>query len=252
MPDTATRAAALLLAARRDPAQRLPDLPAALRPADRAAAYAIQREVAKSFAAIGGWKVSPFLPDGPPFCGPLPASGILPGPARLPSAQFTLRGVEAELSVRLARDLPPRPVPYTRAEVAEAIAALHPAIEVQQSRFLDPAEVSPFSALADTQAHGAFVHGPPLTAWQGLDLVAERVLQRVDGEVNATRTGHPGGDLLGQVAWLASEGSVWAGGLKAGQFVTCGSWTGANRVGPRSRVEVSFATAGEVALEFAM
>ena len=32
--------------------------------------------------------------------------------------------------------------------------------------------------------------------------------------------------MIRLVEWLANEGSVWAGGLKAGQFVTCGSWTG--------------------------
>lgn len=250
MSDATTRAVALLLAARRDPAQRLADLPAELRPADRAAAYAIQQEVAKTFAAIGGWKVSPFLPDGPPFCGPLPAAGIMASPASLSSADYTMRGVEAEVSVRMARDLPPRPTPYTRAEVADAIAAFHPAIEVLQSRFLEPSAITPITGLADTQSHGAFVYGPAVTGWQAIDLAGVSVVQRVDGEVNATRTGHPGGDLLGEVVWLANEGSVWAGGLKAGQFVTCGSWTGANRVGPAAKVRVAFSPIGEAALDF--
>lgn len=251
MSDTASRAAALLLAARRDPALRLADLPPELRPADRAAAYAIQREVAKSFAAIGGWKVSPFQPDGPPFFGALPQAGIMASPATLSSDVFLLRGVEAEAAVRLARDLPPRAVPYTRDEVADAIAAFHPAIEVLQSRFLEPTAVAPLTALADTQSHGAFVHGAPVAAWRGIILDAESMVQRVDGEVNAAHTGHPGGDLLGQVVWLANVGSVWAGGLKAGQFVTCGSWTGANRVGPAAQVRVAFSTLGDVALDFA-
>lgn len=250
MSDISTSAAALLLAARRDPARRLADLPPALRPADRAAAYAIQRRVADFFAAIGGWKVSPFLPDGPPFCGPLPACGILASPATLPSAVFLLRGVEAEVSVRLARDLPPRVVPYTSEEVADAIAAFHPAIEVLQSRYLEPTAVAPLTGLADTQSHGAFVYGAPVTEWRGIVLAAESVVQLVDGVVSATRTGHPGADLLGQMVWLANVGSVWAGGLKAGQFVTCGSWTGANRVGPAARVRVTFSTLGEVALDF--
>jgi 2-keto-4-pentenoate hydratase len=250
MSDTVTRAVALLLAARRDPAQRLADLPAELRPADRASAYAIQHEVTKSFAAIGGWKVSPFLPDGPPFCGALPAAGIVASPAVLSSAVFTMRGVEAEVSVRMARDLPPRAKPYTRAEVADAIAAFHPAIEVLESRFLEPGAVTPMTGLADTQAHGGFVYGAAVPGWRGIDLAGVSVVQRVDGTVNATRTGHPGGDLLGEVVWLANEGSVWAGGLKAGQFVTCGSWTGANRVGPTARIRVAFSTVGEVAVDF--
>jgi 2-keto-4-pentenoate hydratase len=250
MSDTVKQAAALLLAARRDPTQRLADLPAELRPADRASAYAIQHEVAKSFAAIGGWKVSPFLPDGPPFCGALPAAGIMASPATLSSAVFTMRGVEAEVSVRMGRDLPPRATPYTRQEVADAIAGFHPAIEVLQSRFLEPGAVTPMTGLADTQAHGAFVYGAPAADWRGDDLAAVSLVQRVDGAVNATRTGQPGGDLLGEVVWLANVGSVWAGGLKAGQFVTCGSWSGANRVGPTAKVRVAFSTVGEAALDF--
>ena len=250
MSDTASRAAALLLAARRDPARRLADLPPELRPVDREAAYAIQREVAKSFGAIGGWKVSPFQPDGPPFCGPLPEAGIMAGPGALSSAVFLLRGVEAEVAVRLVRDLPPRAAPYTRDKVAEAIGAFYPAIEVQQSRFLEPGAVTTLTGLADLHAHGALVVGEPLAAWRGISLAAERVVQCVDGVVDATHTGIPGGDLLGQVVWLANEGSVWAGGLKEGQFVTCGSWTGATRVGVAARVHVAFSTVGEVALTF--
>lgn len=250
MSDTVSRAAALLLAARRDPAWRLADLPAELRPVDRDAATAIQREVAKSFGSIGGWKVSPFQPDGSPFCGPLPEAGIMAGPASLSSAVFLLRGVEAEVAVRLVRDLPPRGVPYAREEVADAIGGLYPAIEVQQSRFLEPRAVTTMTGLADLHAHGALVVGAAVVGWRGIDLSAETVVQRVDGVVDATQTGIPGGDLLGQVVWLANEGSLWAGGLKEGQFVTCGSWTGASRVGSAAHVQVSFTSLGEVAVEF--
>ena len=250
MSDTVTRAAALLLAARRDLKQQLVDLPAELRPTDRASAYAIQHEVAKTFAAIGGWKVSPFQPDGAPFCGALPAAGIMAGPASLSSALFPMRGVEAEVSVRMARDLPPRATPYTRDEVADAIAAFYPAIEVLQSRFVDPGAITAMTGLADTQAHGAFIYGAPVPGWRAIDLAAVSVVQKVDGAVNASRTGHPGGDLLGEVVWLANEGSTWAGGLKAGQFVTCGSWTGANRVGPTAKVRVAFTSVGDVAMDF--
>ena len=251
MSDTASRAAALLLAARHDPAQRLADLPAELRPDDRAAAYAIQHQVAGQLGPIGGWKVSPFQPDGPPFCGPLPQSGILPSPARLASAVFHLRGVEAELAVRLGRDLPPRGAPYSRTELADSITAFHPAIEVLQSRFLEPEAVALLTGLADTHAHAAFVHGAPVAEWRGVVLSTETVVQVVDGVLNATHTGLPGGDLLGQLVWLANVGSVWAGGLKSGQFVTTGSWTGASRVGPAARVRVAFASLGAAALDFA-
>jgi len=250
MADAATEAADLLLAARRDPGKKLTDLPVGLKPADRAAAYAIQRRIAATFRAIGGWKVSPFIDGGPPLCGALPASGIVASPAKLSAKTHALRGIEAEIAVRIGRDLPPRATPYRRDDIITAIAAMHPAIEVLESRFIEPNGLDVPSALADTQAHGGFVYGAPVAAWQGIDLARESVEQFFDGAVAASRTGHPAGDLVAQLVWLANEGSTWAGGLKAGQFVTCGSWTGAQRVGPAASVRVKFSTVGEVLLSF--
>lgn len=245
-----SEAAALLLAARANPAAKLAELPGHLKPADRAAAYAIQQAVAATFAGIGGWKVSPFGADTPPMCGALPAETVIASPATLTSPVNGIRGIEAEISVRMSHDLPPRATPYTRDEVIAAIGAIHPAIEVLDSRFVDPAHVDILSNIADTQSHGGFVYGKAVTNWQKIDLANVTVGQFVDGKPNASRTGHPAGDLVAQVVWLANEGSVWAGGLKAGQFVTCGSWTGANRVEPTAKVRVMFTGVGEVSLDY--
>jgi 2-keto-4-pentenoate hydratase len=249
MSDTTIQAAELLLAARRDPAKRLADLPEALKPADKAAAYAIQRRIAASFPGIGGWKVGAPTPDAP-ICGALPAPGVVPSPATLSSATHTLRGVEAEVCFRIGRDLPPRPTPYTRAEVIAAIAAAHPAIEVLESRYLDPDAVHPLTNLADTQSHGGFIYGAPVTEWQHIDFASEKVEQYVDGALQMERVGNPLGDMIRLVVWVANEGSHWAGGLKAGQFVTCGSWTGKTMVGPSAKVRVRFPSLGEVFVNY--
>jgi 2-keto-4-pentenoate hydratase len=246
MSDIATRAAELLLAARLDPARRLADLPAELKPEDKAAAYAIQHKVAQTYPAIGGWKVGAPGPEAPPICGPLPAAGIVASPATLSSRTHTYRGIEAEIAFRMARDLPPRATPYTRAEVIAAIAAAHPAIEVLESRYLDPDAVAAMTNLADTQSHGGFVYGAAVTDWQGIDFAREPVEQYVDGALQKSGTGNPCGDMIRLIVWLANEGAVWAGGLKAGQYGTCGSWTGKAVVGPAAKVRVRFPSVGEV------
>jgi 2-keto-4-pentenoate hydratase len=250
MSDPATQAAELLLAARRDPAWKLADLPPALKPADKGAAYAIQHKVAASFPAIGGWKVGAPGPDAPPICGALPAPGAVASPAKLSSKTHTLRGIEAEVCFRIAHDLPPRTTPYSRDEIIAAIAAAHPAIEVLESRFIDPDKVDALSNLADTQSHGGFVYGPGTAAWQGIDFAHEKVEQYVDGALQMERVGNPAGDMIRLVVWLANEGSVWAGGLKAGQLVTCGSWTGKSLVGPAAKVRVRYPSLGEVVVEY--
>lgn len=251
MSEAVQRAAERLLEARLDPASRFKDLPEALRPRDEATAYAIQQEVTGQLGPVIGWKVAPLNAAGHSCCSPLTAKLIVTGPALLSSGRFTLRGVEAEVAVKLGRDLPPRESPYSREEVAGAIAAYLPAIEVLQSRYLEPDAVSALSGLADHQTNGMLVVGAPVTDWQAIDLANEHVVQRVDGVEDATRTGMPGGDLLGEVVWLANVGSRWAGGLIAGQIVTCGSWSGSHRVGPQAKVEVIFDRVGRVELAFA-
>lgn len=246
-----TDAAELLLAARHDPSKRLTALPDALKPADRAAAYAIQHKVAAALGVIGGWKVSPFGADGAaPMCGALPASGIQAAPCTLRPGAQALRIVESELCARIGADLPPRTTPYRREEVAAAIMAIHPVIEACESRYVEPGTVDLLSQIADTQSHGGLIYGPGREDWQGIDLAGVTVEQLVDGVHNAGRTGHPAGDLVAQVMWLANDGAVWAGGLKAGQFVTCGSWTGANRVGANAVVTTRFSGFGDVVVTY--
>jgi 2-keto-4-pentenoate hydratase len=247
MMTIAEEAASLLRAARRDPARALPALADALRPADAAAAYAVQQAAAAGIA-IGGWKVGAAGPDKPCLCAPMPEAGLHASPARLPAGR--LRGVEAEVAFRLGRDLPARPAPYTREEVIAALATAHPAIEVLETAFRDPETVDPLSLLADSLAHGGFVYGSGVAAWQTLDFATMTVTQAING-ATVTGTGNPAGDMIRLIVWLANEGSRWAGGLRAGQFVTCGSWTGKTLAPPGAHLHVVFAGLGEAAAEFA-
>ena len=249
MPPIARQAADLLLAARANPALKLADLPEALRPVDRPQAYAIQQLVAETFTGIGGWKVGSPSIDGPIQCGPMPLSGIMASLAAAPGAH-TLRAIEAEVCFRIGHDLPPRATPYTRDEVIAAIAAAHPAIEILDSRFIDPDAIGPFTNLSDTQSHGGFIFGAGIADWHGIDFEAETVEQYVNGELHMTHTGNPCVDMIRLVVWMANEGAVWAGGLKTGQYVTCGSWTGKSVVAEKSKVRVLFPSLGEVLFDY--
>jgi 2-keto-4-pentenoate hydratase len=242
-------AADLLLAARHDPAKRLADLPEAVRPTDLAGAYAIQHRIMGALGAIGGWKVGAPGPEAPPICGPLPQSGIMASPAKLPAATHHMRGIEAEVAFRVGHDLPPKATPYSREEVMAAMATAHPAIETLESRYLDVDKVAMPSNLADSQSHAAFIYGAGRADWHGIDFTRETVEQAIDGAA-IQRTGNPVGDMVRLVVWLANVGSVWSGGLKAGQFVTCGSWTGKTLAGASSKVRVRFPSLGEVALDY--
>ena len=218
-------------------------------PQTEAAAYAVQHTVAATLGPIGGWKVGAAGPDGSPSGAPLPASGIVEAPARLP-AQFSDRLVEAEIAFRLARDLPPRGAAYTREEVVAAIGSCHPVIEVVQWRIEDWRPAPANLKLADNAGHGGLVVGETVSHWQAIDFTTLGVTQEIEGQAPKHGIGNPAGDMIRLVVWLANEGAVWAGGLRAGQIVTCGSWTGVTEAAVEAPVVVTFAGLPPVRLTF--
>jgi 2-keto-4-pentenoate hydratase len=249
--EQAARAAEMLLGAWRDPTHLVPALPTELRPANLAEAYAIQEAVSGQLGAIGGWKVGAAGPAAAPNCGPMPVSGIHFGHVRLPGARWPMRAVEAEICFRLATDLAFKDGPFTRQQVIAAIDSCHPGIEVLQSRFVDPNTLDPMTSLADSLGHGCYIVGPQISNWQSLNFAEESVRVVVNGREEVARVANPAGDMLRLVEWLANEGAGWAGGLRAGQIITTGSWTGKTVAPAGARVQAEFAHAGTVTLEFA-
>lgn len=239
-------AAAMLRAARRGPEHRIAALPDHLAPADMEGCLAIQAAAAEG-VAIGGWKVGLLSPT-EFFCAPMPSHGIHASPATIHGG--ALRGIEAEVAFHIGHDLPPRDHPYTRAEVIAAMATAHPAIELLESAFIDPDVVPKLSNLADSMLHGGFVHGPGVSDWQDFDFPKQPVTQFIAGLEPMTRTGNPAGDMVRLVEWLANVGSVWAGGLRHGQYVTCGSWTGKTPAPAGAAVRVEFPGLGEASAQY--
>jgi 2-keto-4-pentenoate hydratase len=218
-------------------------------PQTEAAAYEVQQAVAATLGPIGGWKVGAGGPDASPSGAPLPASGILAAPARLPP-EYSDRLVEAEIAFRIGRDLPPRDAPYTRDEVLAAIGSCHPVVEVVQWRIQDFRPAPANLKLADNLGHGGLVVGEAVPDWRAMDFASLQVTQEIAGQPPKHGTGNPAGDMIRLIAWLADEGAVWAGGLKAGQIVTCGSWTGMTEAGSEAPVVVTFAGLRPVELCF--
>ena len=240
----------LLLSAWRDPTQKIIAFPSVLAPRDEPAAYAVQRRVSEGLGAIGGWKVGAPGPDGPCNCAPMPGAGIQASPGRVAGSARALRGVEAEIAFRLGADLPPRATPYGRAEVIAAISYCLPAIEVLDSRFTDPDAQDKLALLADASTHGGFIYGAPAADWQGIDFTRETVRLLVDGQAVKTASANPAGDMIRLIQYLADTGAHWAGGLRAGQYITCGSWTGKDFVSSSAQVQAEFAHAGSATVEF--
>jgi 2-keto-4-pentenoate hydratase len=242
-------AAGILMEARRTNTP-IDDLPEKLRPASLEEAYFIQDRLALAYGEIGGWKVGAPTPDATPMFAPMPRAWIASNNAKL-GGRHRFRGLEAEIAFLMGKDLPLREKAYSRDEAVSAIASCHPAIEVIESGLVDPTKATKLSMIADLQMHGAFVYGAAIANWQRIDFSKEHVTLAVDGVVRVERTGsNTSGDLMRLLPWLANEGTARTSGLKAGQWVTTGSWTGLSLGTAGSSVDVAFSTAGEVHLRF--
>jgi 2-keto-4-pentenoate hydratase len=243
------QAAALLLDARRTN-RPIDDLPAGLRPVTLDEAYFVQDRLALAYGEIGGWKVGAPTAEATPMFAPMPLAWIASNDARL-GGRHRFRGLEAEIAFQIGKDLPPREKAYSGEEVMAAIATCHPAIEVIESGLTDPLKAEKLSMIADLQMHGAFVYGAAVANWQRIDFSKEHVVLAVDGVVRVERTGsNTSGDLMRLLPWLANEAAVRTGGLKAGEWITTGSWTGLTLAIACSAVNVQFSAAGEVDLQF--
>jgi 2-keto-4-pentenoate hydratase len=244
-------AANLLLNARRSHTP-IADLPLELQPQSLEEAAIVHGIMAAAFGPIGGWKIGAGSPDATPFFAPMPLAWMARSGTLLAGPRFRYRVLEAEIAFLLGHDLPARAKPYSRDEVVAAIASCHPIIEELESGLIDPKAAAHFSSLADLQMHGGFIHGPASRDWKKIDFKKETVTLAIDGKVQVERTGsNTSGDLMRLLPYLANEGATRTGGLKAGQWITTGSWTGNTPARPGSLVEVAFTHAGPVSLRFA-
>lgn len=257
-PERMEEAARLFAAARGD-VRLLEALPEPLRPADAAEGYAIQDAFARLWGIeVAGWKVActaaeqqRFLGVDEPFSGRVFAPYLLESPATLASAAFHMRGLEGEFAFRLGRALPPRAEAYDRDEVAEAVAALCPAVEVVDPRFQDWLAVGAPSLIADNAVNGALVLGPGTEDWRAVDLERHAVRMTCNGETVGEGTGAEAlGNPLNALAWLANNLSGRGLGLEAGQVVTTGTCTGIHPAPPGARARADFGDLGEVVLRF--
>jgi 2-oxo-3-hexenedioate decarboxylase/2-keto-4-pentenoate hydratase len=263
MDDRIEEAAAILADARIHRV-RLAGLPARCRPEDEAAAYRVQDRVhamldAAGRGAVVGHKIGcttrvmqDFLGIANPCAGSVLASMAHRRSATLAFDDFLHVGVECEIAVSLARDLPPRATPHDIDEVARAIRAYLPAIEVVDDRWTDYRRVDTPTLIADDFFHAACVLGEPVEASRAMDLAGVEGVMHVNGA--AVGQGR-GADVLGHphaaLAWLANALASRGRGLKAGQFVLTGSVVATKWVERGDRVRVSLTQLGDASVEFA-
>ena len=235
----------------------IPALPEEVRPTTRAQGYAIQASLeARTPAPIFGWKIAATSKAGQahiavdgPLAGRLLRERVGASGDQVPYGRHPqMRCAEAEFAFRMGRALMPRATPFTIDEVLDAVATLHPAIELPDSRFDDVTRVGAAQLIADNACAHYFVLGEAApSSWRGIDLVQHRVRGTVVGKVEREGLGaNVLGDPRVALAWLANELSSLGIALDAGQVVTTGTCLVPLPIGDGDEVRMDFGVLGTV------
>lgn len=235
-------------------------LPSGVAPTTEAEGAAVQLALARLVGAVPpcGFKIGAtgrrmqiYLGVETPIAGFMRAEDVYHRHADLRFADYIKPGVECEVAVRLAHDLPPGPCTLEQAQAA--VGAFFAGVEIVENRYADLKDLGTPTLLADQMYHCAAVIGDRHDInWRELDIGALRGrISLADGTTDEGVTtdllGHP----LNGLAWLAGSAEAAAfGGLKAGQVVMLGSVTPPIWLTGPTAVTVSFPPLPAVTVRF--
>lgn len=261
MDKTQTEEAGRILWEARQGGQLIESLPAACRPPTVAEGYEVQDALAAHAGIpVAGFKIGAtnkkvqarFGVD-TPFSGRLFKPFVSASPMTIPAGAVNFYLIEAEFDFVMGATLAPRAQPYTMDEARAAVATVHPAIEVPDSRYVKWSDMTAPDLISDN-AIGCFLSlGPPAAGGLSHDLAGQAVTIRVNGEVASEGSGAEVlGDPWNVLVWLANNLSARGIALEQGHVVTTGSAadvvickagdTVTAEFGPIGSAEVTFAS----------
>jgi 2-keto-4-pentenoate hydratase len=180
----------------------------------------------------------------------LPPQRVWPSPANASATHFNLRLIEAEVALRLGRDVTPSDAQALSHEAATALVeGMTVSIEIVDSRWQQAREAGALLKLADLQSHGALVLGEwkPFAA---RDWAKQTCTVHIG---NAAPQTFPGTHSLGDPAWLLP---IWlrhatrkGDTVPRGAVVTTGTWCGLLEAHQGDRVRAVFDGIGEAEVQ---
>jgi 2-keto-4-pentenoate hydratase len=246
--------AAALLQARRDnqPADAAPLEQLLQAPED---AYAVQDLMARESGWFDAGVPRHWKSGGPSRTAtlthaPLPPANVWASPADARDGHFNHRLIEAEVALRLARDVSPADAARLSHEDANALVdGMAVSIEVVDSRWQQFGKATALLKLADQQSHGALVLG----AWRPFaprDWSAQACVVQIG---NGAPQSFRGSQSLQDPAWLLP---LWlrhvtrhGATVPRGTVVTTGTWCGMLEAKRGDRVKAVFEGIGEAEVQ---
>ena len=223
--------------------------------ADAASAYAVQDAVAQQMDWFTDGSPRHWKSGGPSRAAvlthaALPPEGVWASPADARAWPFRLRGIEAEIALRLACDVDPARASAIDADQAgELIDAMCVSIEIVDSRWTEGLDAPAMAKLADLQSHGGLVLGS-WVPFATRDWSAQECRVRIGGQPPVERRGsHAMGDpLFSLPAWLR-HATRSGGSVAQGTVVTTGTWVGILHAAAGDLVTAEFPGIGSASVQ---
>jgi len=238
--------------------QRLPyrNLPADLRPASIAEAYAAQeayyRLAEPVYGTVAGAKIATttkvmqqLMGIDHPCGGAIFARTIHTSPAQVRTADFVNLRIESEIALKLGADLPASGAPWTRETVAPAVAGAMAAFELIEDRNADYTKTEASSLIVENCWNGGVVIGTP-KALPAAALVGIPGRLAIDGKIVGEGRAE---DPYATLAWLANLLAERGRGLTAGMAVITGSLIATVSISAGQRAVFTVAGLGDVAMD---
>jgi 2-keto-4-pentenoate hydratase len=218
-------------------------------------AYAVQDRVAQELGwfgpgVAGHWKSGGPTRAAPLTHAPLPPQNVWTSPADVRGTHFNARLLEAEVALRLGREVTPADAQaFNPAAASQWIEAMAVSVEVVDSRWQRFREAGALLKLADLQVHGGLVLG----AWkpfQARDWAAQTcVVHHGNAAPQMFRGTHALEDPLWLLpAWLRHVTRHGAT-VPRGTVVTTGTWNGVLQAKAGDRVRAVFEGIGEAEIQ---
>lgn len=226
--------------------------PAEIEPGDEHAAYRVQAALHRWFEANGhgplaGYKIGcttavqqDHVGIARPCGGGMLAANVFTGEARLTHGDYRRPGVECEIAVRMAAEVPARGAPYDRESIAPFVGEAMAAVEIVDDRYRDFPSWPAAPLIADDFFNAGCVLGAPVAAAE-VDLSALRGTTTVNGVDAGSGTG---ADVMGHpyaaLAWLANVLAETGQQLMAGHVVLTGSVVQTQWPGPDTDIVCAY------------
>ncbi len=195
------------------------------------------------------WKSGGPARDLPLGHAPLPPARVLTSPAAMQQLPLLMRGIEAEIALRLAHDVTAADAASLQpGDVTGLVDAMAVSIEVVDSRWQQRLAAPDALKAADLLCNGVLALGDWQT-YRAMDWSQQRCTARVGSQALVERVGS---HSLHDPAWLLPQWLRHAtqhfGTVRAGTVVTTGSWVGLLLAQAGDRVEVVFDGIGRAEL----